>query len=77
MYQRICYCLNCPNSQGHREFKPELLSGYKNVKAFYTIYSYSFFFFSNKNVHESVKDIEIPREVTFCERIHVLLGNKE
>lgn len=35
------------------------------------------FFFSNKNIHKSVKDIEIPREVTFCKHTHVLLGNKE
>lgn len=35
------------------------------------------FLFSNKNVHKSVKDIEIPREVTFGKHIHVLRGNKE
>lgn len=41
------------------------------------LYNILIFLFSNKNVHESVKDIETPREVTFCKCIHVLLGNKE
>ena len=41
------------------------------------LYNILIFLFSNKNVRKSVKDVEIPREVTFCKHIHVLLGNKE
>lgn len=41
------------------------------------LYSILRFLFANKNIHKSVKDIEIPREVTFCKHIRVLPENKE
>lgn len=41
------------------------------------LYNIFVFFFLNKNVYKSVKDIEILREVIFCKYIYVFLGNKK